>query len=195
MSHSVKIDNKKETVYSSVPTINAKAIEENSRVELVPIYVFIGTHGDTYESLGLIEGKNYVVKYTTYSEGEQTESIKATYDSGLGMVVCASANFYIGDTKSHIESGWQRECVEKNPVLFCEKSIQFATTTEARSLGVSNASVGQIVQISAVGPGGNITEWQPVYGDSIVFKASGGSTKKFKLSIDSSGVLTVVEMT
>lgn len=195
MAHSIKIGSGKKTVYSSVPTINAKAIEENSRVQLVPVYAISSTNENTYESLGLIEGKTYVVKYTTYGEGEQTEFIKATYDSNLGMIVCASNNFYIGDTESHIDSGWDRECLSKKPVLFFEKSIPFATATEARSLGIFDASVGQIVQISAVGPDGSITEWQPVYGDSIVFKASGGSTKKFKLSIDSSGVLTVVEAT
>ena len=38
------------------------------------------------------------------------------------------------------------------------------------------------------------TEWKPVYGNEIIFSAS-GSTKKFKLSIDDSGTITAVDAT
>lgn len=196
MSHSIKIGNQKETKWLSRPTINAKAYEENSRIEAVPIFKIPGVGSSTHGPIGLIEGKTYIAKIYYYTGTIEEEAIKATHDETINTIVCRSSSglFYFGDTKSYAESGWYREMVQEL-ILYEEKSIPFATTTEARSLGVSNASVGQIVQISAVGPGGNITEWQPVYGDSIVFKASGGSTKKFKLSIDSSGVLTVVEVT
>lgn len=194
MSHSIKIGNEKETKWPSRPNINAKAHEENSRIEAVPIFKMPGA-GSTHGPIGLIQGKTYIAKIYYYDGTIEEEAIKATYDETLNMIICRSSSglFYFGDTKSEAIDGWYQEMVQEL-VLYEEKSVPFATTTDARSLGVHLAKVGQIIQVSDVGMDGSITEWKPVYGNEIIFSAS-GNTKKFKLSIDGSGTITAVEAT
>ena len=195
MAHSIKIGNGKETKWPSRPNINAKAHEENSRLQAVPIFKMPGAGNSTHGPIGLIQGKTYIAKIYYYGGTIEEEAIKATYDETLNMIICHSSSglFYFGDTKSRTDSGWYREMVQEL-ILYEEKSVPFATTTDARSLGVHLAEVGQIVQISDVGMDGSITEWKPVYGNEIIFSAS-GSSKKFRLSIDSSGTITAVEAT
>lgn len=162
MSHSVKIDNKKETVYSSVPTINAKAIEENYREEMVPLYKMTGNDGK-HGSLGLIAGETYIVKYASGSQ-QHVEHIKAVYDNDRGMVVCNSQTglFRFGDTESYIEDGWLRYELTEAPVLYGQRKSPFATINDAISLGIENAKVGQIVKVKSVNGMGEIAELEAV---------------------------------
>ena len=157
MAYSIKIGNGKETKWPSRPNINAKAYEENSRLEAVPIFKMPGGGSSTHGSIGLIQGKTYIAKIYYYSGTIEEETIKATYDETLNMIVCRSSSglFYFGDTKSKTDSGWYREMVQEL-ILYEEKSVPFATTVSAKSLGVHLAKVGQIVQISNVGMDGSI---------------------------------------
>lgn len=162
MAHSIKIGNGNETKYKSRPEMNVKAIEENYREEIVPLYKMTGNDGK-HGSLGLIAGETYIVKYASSSQ-QHVEHIKAVYDNNLGMVVCNSQTglFRFGDTKSYIEDGWFQYEVTEAPVLYGQRKSPFATINDAISLGIENAKVGQIVKVKSVNGMGEITEWEAV---------------------------------
>lgn len=162
MAHSIKIGNGNETTYSSVPTINAKAIEENYREEMVPLYKLTGSDGK-HGSLGLIAGETYIAKYASGSQ-QYVEYIKAVYNNDLGMVVCNSQTglFRFGDTTSYIEDGWLRYELTEAPVLYGKRKSPFATINDAISLGIENAKVGQIVKVKSVNGMSEITELEAV---------------------------------
>ena len=219
MAHSIKIGNGKETKWPSRPNINAKAHEENSKSELVPIYKFTQETIDTvgngisaiehYESLGLIEGEWYLYKFVTKDGKEQSDYVRAIWNENTKQtIVLGGMFFYIADTFSYINESFAKTLSEL-PVFYKAKSIPFATTTEALSLGIeSGAKAGQIPCVSEVDMVGRPTKWKiidelidekyipNISSDKIVFNSSTSeSTKKFKLSIDDSGTITAVELT
>ena len=219
MAHSIKIDNGKETKWPSRPNINAKAHEENSKSELVPIYKFTQEMIDTvgngisaiehYESLGLVEGEWYLCKFVTKDGKEQSDYVRAIWNENTKQtIVLGGMFFYIADTFSYINESFAKTLSEL-PVFYKAKSIPFATTTEALSLGIeSGAKAGQIPCVSEVDMVGRPTKWKiidelidekyipNISSDKVVFNSSTSeSTKKFKLSIDDSGTITAVELT
>lgn len=65
-------------------------------------------------------------------------------------------------------------------------------------LGITGATVGQIVKIAAVDDSGRPTAWEAadVESDNIVLASSTtGSTKKFRITVDDNGTLSAVEVT
>jgi len=59
---------------------------------------------------------------------------------------------------------------------------------------ISTAAVGQTIVVKAVDDSGKPTEWEAV-DPWVITSSTEGSTKKFKLTIDDSGVLTATEIT
>jgi hypothetical protein len=61
------------------------------------------------------------------------------------------------------------------------------------------AEVGQILQVKAVNPDGKPIEWEAIDfpdASSVILKSSTeGSTKKFRITIDDSGILSTIEVT
>lgn len=66
------------------------------------------------------------------------------------------------------------------------------------ALGITGATVGQIVNIAAVDDSGKPTAWEAVDAESdniVLASSTAGSTKKFRLTVDDSGTLSTVEVT
>lgn len=177
MSHSIKINNEKETKWPSRPEMNVKAHEENGRLETIALLRVSGSGTHNYESsIGLVEGKEYVVKYKQNGVDAE-EKIKAIgmEEGGMQLVgILSDGNiehptnnrYQFIDLKddnlsiTSVNSSWYNYQSISNIVLYEKKIIPFATINGAKTLcGISNASPGQIPKISEVSLGGTPTKW------------------------------------